>query len=308
MNSTVRLRLKNLLLNEDFTEPVEFAVLSSSVFVLLGDDNTIAPQLARTIAGHKKTHSGSILVGEDRIDVTNTPANNYIGFVPFNNEFPPGITVREYLTLTTAFTGLSRTKQRKNINQTLLWCSLKESSDIAIADMSSEDRYMVSFASVITRGPGIIVLQGPFPKDLYPLIEMIANGNYSVIASLPNVKHIPQNTERIAICGTNNISAIVTPRKLADAEAELQCIHVSFFPALPRRIIENMANLRSVTGTEDGYMISHSSIASAVISLVNMARANSRTITNLELFPPTVSDLYDYFKVTTNDNAENLFD
>lgn len=308
MNSTVRLRVKNLLLNEDCTEPVEFAVLSSSVFVLLGDNDTIAPKLARTIAGYEKVSSGNILVGENRIDVTNTAANAHIGFVSVKNEFPPGITVKEYLTLTTAFSKLSRKSRRENINQALLWCSLKESSDTAVADMPGEERYMVSFASVITRNPDIIVLQGPCPKNLYPLIDMLADTNRSVIASLPDVKHIPQTTERIAICGANDISSIVTPRKLADAEAELQCIHVSFLPALPRNLIENMADVRSVTGTANGYMISHSNIASAVISLVSMARANSRTITSLELLPPTARDLYSYFKVADTGKDDNLFD
>ncbi len=308
MNSTVRLRLRNLLLNRNSTEPVEFAVLSSSVFVLLGDSTTIAPQLARVIARYGKASSGSILVGKNQIEAANTSTNNSIGFVPFRNEFPSGITVREYLAMTTAFTGLNRKERSENIIQTLRWCSLKDSADTPVADMPDEERYMVSFASVITREPEILVLQGPFPRRLYPLIETLAASDYSVIASLPDVKHIPQGTERIAICGRDDISAIVTPRRLSDAEAELQCIHVSFLPALPRNVIDNMAGVRSVTGTEDGYIISHSSIASAIISLVNMARANSRTITNLELLPPAVSDLYEYFKTTNREREENLFD
>ena len=58
-------------------------------------------------------------------------------------------------------------------------------------------------------------------------------------------------------------------------------------------------------GTETGYRLRHRTPLSAVTWLLTLARANARTVSGLEIRPPSVSDLID---MTEPGRMRTLFD
>ncbi len=60
MDSSVQLSTEELYLTGKSDEPLELAVLAGSMIVLLGDERTIAPDLALILAGRKPPFSGRI--------------------------------------------------------------------------------------------------------------------------------------------------------------------------------------------------------------------------------------------------------
>ncbi len=307
MDSSVQLSTEELFITEKSNEPLELAVLAGSMIVLLGDDETIAPDLALVLAGRKAPASGMIHLGDDNLDIKSHNARGRVEYVSCAFSCPRGMTVSGHLSLASAAAGYSRKDTREVLSQLCSWCSLEECMDEEVNELSPGERYLTAFAAACLPIPDVFVLQGPFPEILHPLLEDLCQGGCAVIASLPGIHCIPQSTERIAICDSDDVRQIVRLQELSDACSVLMRLHVKFFPVLPRAVMESLPGARNVLAIHGGYEFRHPGLSAAVSNLVNLARANSRQIVGLEVKPPSNSELVEYFTADDEPGEADLF-
>lgn len=307
MDSSVLLRTDELLVREDSREPLDLAVLSGSMLVFLGDGQTVAPSLARVVAGIDRPFAGRVLLGDEATDIHR---NGTAGRVVYVSENPPGaggVTVREHLRLAAAAAGHRRKKTGEVLSQLIDWCSLEKVADRKMSELPADEDYMVRFAAACLPLPEIFVLQGPFPDRLHPLLDDLCSGGCAVIASLPGVRHMPGSAERIALCDARGARKTVRFQELFDACMRLMRLRVSFFPALPRGVMESLPGARDILSISGWYEFRHGGLSAAVTNLVNLARANSRQIAGLEVRPPTTGELMDYFTAGEKTGEADLF-
>ncbi len=307
MDSSVQLSTEELYITGKSSDPLELAVLAGSMIVLLGDDTTIAPDLALVLAGRKSPASGMIHLGDDNLDIESHNARDRVEYVSCNFSCPPGMTVSGHLSLASAAAGHSRKDTRDILSQLYTWCSLENFIEAEVNGLSPGDRYLTAFAAACLPIPDVFVLQGPFPDKLHPLLEDLCQGGCAVIASLPQVHYIPQSTDRIAICDSDDVRQIVRLQELSDACSILMRLHVRFFPVLPRAVMESLPGARNVLAIQGGYEFRHPGLSAAVTNLVNLARANSRQIVGLEVKPPSYSELIEYFTADDEPGEADLF-
>ncbi len=307
MDSSVHLSTEELYITGESDEPLDLAVLAGSMIVLLGNDETIAPDLALILAGRRAPASGIVRLGDDDLDVRSHNARGRVEYVSCDFSCPPGMTVSGHLSLASAAAGYSKKDTRDVLSQLYTWCSLENCTDEKVNELSPDDRYLTAFAAACLPIPDVFVLQGPFPEKLHPLLEDICQGGCAVIASLPEVHCIPQSTDRIAICDSDDVRQIVRLGELSDACYHLMRLQVRFFPVLPRAVMESLPGARNVLAIHGGYEFLHTGLSTAVTNLVNLARANSRQITGLEVKPPSNSELMEYFTVDDEPGEADLF-
>ncbi|MCK4806626.1 MAG: hypothetical protein KAT09_03220 [Candidatus Aegiribacteria sp.] len=307
MDSAVQLSTEDLYITGKSGEPLELAVLAGSMVVLLGDDKTIAPDLALILAGRKSPASGKIYLGDDNLDVRSHNARGRVEYVSCDFSCPEGMTVSGHLSLASAAAGYSRKDTREILSQLYNWCSLESYMDEKVNELSPDNRYLVAFAAACLPVPDVFVLQGPFSYRLHSLLEDLCQEGCAVIASLPEIQYIPQTTERIAVCDSDDVRRIVRLQELSDACSILMRLRVRFFPALPRAVMESLPGAKDILAIHGGYEFHHPGLSAAVANLVNLARANSRQIAGLEVKPPSNSELVKYFTADDEPGEADLF-
>ncbi|MEN8207818.1 MAG: hypothetical protein ABFR50_01055 [Candidatus Fermentibacteria bacterium] len=307
MDSSVHLSTEELYITGNSDEPLDLAVLAGSMTVLLGNDSTVAPDLALVLAGRKTPASGMIHLGDDNLDIRSHNARGRVEYVSPSFSCPPGMTVSGHLSLASAAAGYSRQDTVEILSQLCTWCSLEECMNEEVNELSPDDRYLTAFAAACLPIPDVFVLQGPFPDKLHPLLEDLSQGGCAVIASLPGIQHIPESTERIAICDSDDVRQIVRLQELTEACSILMRLRVRFFPVLPRAVMESLPGAENVLAFRGGYEFRHTGLSAAVTNLVNLARANSRQIVGLELKPPSNSELMQYFTTDDEPGEADLF-
>ncbi len=307
MDSLVQLSTEELYLTDDSKVPLELAVLAGSMTVLLGDDETVAPVSALILAGKKPAVSGTINLGEDKLESRSHSARGRVEYVPRDFSCPDGITVSEYLSLAAAAAGYSKRNSADILSQLYTWCSLENNADEEVNVLTHDRRYLTAFAAACISVPDVLVLQGPFPEILHPLMEDLCKNGCSVIASLPGVQYIPQFTDRIALCDSHDVRNIVRFQELSDACSVLMKLHVRFFPSLPRAVMESLPGAKNIIAIQGGYEFHPTGLSAAVTNLVNLARANSRQIAGLEVRPPSSSGLIDFFTTDDEPGEADLF-
>ncbi|NOQ23517.1 MAG: hypothetical protein GQ565_12840 [Candidatus Aegiribacteria sp.] len=307
MDSSVQLSTEELYITGKSDEPLELAVLAGSMIVLLGDDKTIAPNLALVLAGRKPPASGKIHLGDDNLDIKSNNARGRVEYVSRDFSCPEGMTVSGHLSLAAAAAGYSRKDTREILSQLYSWCSLERCMNEEVNELSPDNRYLAAFAAACLPIPDVFVLQGPFPDKLHPLLEDLCQGGCAVIASLPEIQCIPQTTERIAVCDSDDVRQIVRLQELSDACSNLMRLRVRFFPALPRAVMESLPGAKNILAIDGGYEFHHPGLSAAVTNLVNLGRANSRQIAGLEVKPPSNSELVEYFTADDEHGEADLF-
>ncbi len=307
MDSSVQLSTEELYITDNSKVPLDLAVLAGSTTVILGDDETIASDLALILAGQKAPVSGRIHLGDDNLSIYSHSARGRIQYVSRNFSCPYGMTVSGHLSLAAASAGYKRKETRRILSQLYSWCSLENCVDEEVNELTPDNRYLVAFAAACLPVPDVFVLQGPFPEKLQPLLEALCQGGCSVIASLPKIQYIPQSADRIAVCDSHDVRKIVRLQELSDACSILMRLHVKFFPALPRAVMESLPGAKDIVAIQGGYEFYHAGLSAAVTNLVNLARANSRQIIGLEVRPPLNSELVELFTADDEPGEADLF-
>lgn len=307
MDSSVQLITEELYLSDKAADPLELAILSGSMLILLGDENTIAPKLAAILSGRSSPVSGRVLIGEQHLDVMSHSARGLTAYVSASSSFPDSVTVSRYLELAAAAAGFSRKNSEEILSQLYNWCSLTDYMDTPVEDLSADLRFITGFAAACLPVPKVLILQGPFPVDLHPLLEDLCDSNCAVVASVPGLEYIPQSSQRIALCSKKSVTHIIRFQELADACSSLMRVRVLFFPALPRSVMESLKGAKNITAVEGGYQFNHSNLSAAVTNLANLARANSRQIAGLEIRSPSSEELMDFFSEDEDPGEVDLF-
>lgn len=307
MDSSVQLITEELYLSKKASDPLELAVLAGSMLILLGDEDTIAPKLAAVLAGRSSPVSGRVLIGEQHLDIMSHSARGFAAFVSADFSCPSGVTVSGHLKLAAAAAGFSRKDSEEILSQLYNWCSLTDYTDTPVTDLSADLKFITGFASACLPVPKVLILQGPFPIDLHPLLEDLCDTDCAVVASVPGLEYVPHSSKRIALCDENCVARIIRFQELADACSSLIRVRVLFFPALPRLVMESLKGARDIIAVEGGYEFNHSNLSAAVTNLANLARANSRQIAGLEIRSPSSEELADFFSDDEDTGEVDLF-
>lgn len=306
-DSSVQLRTEDLRPLSTTRAPIDLAVLAGSILVLLGGGETIAPRLASMIAGRLRPASGRILIGRSLVEVSSREGRDLVRMVDREFACPPGVTVRGQLSLAAAAVGRKRAETLEIVGQLAAWCSIEDLLDEPVTQLDPTARYLVGFAAACLPVPSVLVLQGPLPVEAHRLLAELRDGGCTIVVAVPGVEHAPRFAERVAVCSEDGVSAVVRFQDLAEACSDLMRLTIRFLPALPRAVMESLSGAKDIIAVEGGYSFHHDNLSTAVTNLVNLARANARTIVGLEMRPPTPAEIASHLCAVQDDREADLF-
>jgi len=307
MGSSVLLNVSRLRISDESERELELAILAGSILVLLGDDDTSARDLALVLSGRISPSGGGVTLGEEELDITDHGCRGRVEYIPEDPIFPRGMKVTDYLLLASSWTGHSRKKRGEILQQLVEWASLEELLETAADSLPAGERQRVALAAACLSLPEVFVVQGSMPHEMHELLESLCQGGCAAVISVGSVRDIPAAADRIALCGPADVENVVGYRQLFEACSEMMRIRVSFFPPLPRAVMESLPGSRDLLAVKGGYEFHHPVLSTAVNNLVNLARANSRQIAELEIRPPAAEELIQYFRAEEEGEEVDLF-
>ncbi|OPL17869.1 MAG: hypothetical protein AVO35_08300 [Candidatus Aegiribacteria sp. MLS_C] len=307
MDSSVLLSTDELRVRDGSREPLDLALLAGSMLVLLGGPDTVAGDLCRVLAGRSSPFSGRVLLGDGNGQPLEKGAGANVQYVPEDFTCPPGMTLLQHLELSAAAAGHRRKRAGEMIPQVLEWCSLEDFANSRVRRLPGGTRYMAAFAAACLSIPSVMVLQGPCPPELHPLLEEFCRGGGAVVVSVPGLEFIPRSADRIALCDVNEVRRILRFGELASTAARLMRLRVRFFPALPRDVMESLPGARDIVAVSGGFEFVHGGLSAAVTNLVSLARANSRQIAGLEVRPPSIKAILNHLNLDEDTGEADLF-
>ena len=308
MSSTgpgILLRATDLLPLSSSVSDSSIAVMGGSVLALLCDDAAFPSRLAGMLAGAEKPWGGRITAGRRGIPVTDRAARKLIGFVKPPPAGPGDMTPSGVLTLAASAARVMPARTSRAVREMIDWCGLGSSAGTRLDGLDPGSAFATAFASALMHNPSVLIVEPLVPEAFFPHLEAIKNAGKAIVLTGRGLDGIPPCTDRVALCTPTDIARTIVRTELVEMTAGACEIRVSFCPAIPRRLIEEMPGMEILRGTDSGFSLRHRTPLSAVSWLLSLARANSRTIVDLEIRPPCVADL---IAMTEPGSVLTLFD
>lgn len=308
MNSSapeILLRATDLLPLSSSVSDSSIAVMGGSVLALLCDDAAFPARLARMLAGAEKPWGGRITAGRRGIPVTDKAARKLIGYVKPPPAGPGGMTPSGVLALAASAAGLRPARATQAVREMLDWCGLASSSGTRLDRLDTDNAFAAAFASALMHNPSVLVVEPRVPEPFFTHLEAMKDAGKALVLTGSGLDGIPPCTDRVALCSSTDIARTIVRTELVEMTAGACETRVSFCPAIPRRLIEEMPGMEILRSIDSGFSLRHRNPLSAVSWLLTLARANSRTIVRLEIRSPCVADL---IAMTEPGSVRTLFD
>lgn len=303
----ILLRLSGIRVRAGLKSELDLVVLGGSFFVLLGDSDTAASLLLRTMAGRQPPISGTCRVGKNQINVSSLEAAYRIGTVVHPPEIIERISSRQYIRLVASSRGINGKKAREVSSQLIEWCEIGELAETRMEDLDYTGRYLVNFAGALIYTPSLICLEGPIPGKLFPRILDLKSSGRAIVATSPDLMLLPPHVDRIGLCDRNGMAMTLRNPELADSSRKITSLDISFHPPVQRELLENLPGIQEITAIQGGYRLGMTDAASALVSVANMARANARWIIHTYLKPPSVRQLISFLVNSREPGERSLF-
>ncbi len=281
------------------------AVMGGSVLALIADERAFPSRLAGMLAGLEKPWCGRITAGRRSIPVTDKAARKIVGFVGCPPAGPAGMTPGGLLGLAASAGGIGPGRASGAVREMMEWCGLASLSGSRLEDLPPDAAFATAFALALMHNPSVLIIEPRVPEAFYTHLDAMKEAGKAIVVTGRGLAELPPCTDRVALCTSTDLVRTLVRTELVEAASGASEIRVEFCPALPRRLIEEMPGMEVLQGTETGYRLRHRTPLSAVTWLLTLARANARTVSGLEIRPPSVSDLID---MTDPGRVRTLFD
>jgi ABC-type Na+ transport system ATPase subunit NatA len=291
---------------------LDFVVLGGSMAALLGERSSGAEALGEVAAGVRSPVTGKALVGRMGGIMSSTSSRegrSRVALIPRNPEIPPDMTPGGIITLAASASGARRGEARDRAAELMGWLGMAGMAETPCGVLAEEQRRLAFLGASLASVPSFLVVSCPVHECLLePLTDFATHGpGRGVLFTASRLGEIPPGTEMIALCDESGIRASVRHSQLLEAVRGGAEIQVSFYPVLPRKVMEQIPGVRDLVHRDGYYFFNHSDTAYALVQVCNTARANARSIAYLSVAPPSPSALLASFLPPGEEPPQDLF-
>lgn len=296
----VLLSVEILRCSRDSATEASVAVMGGSVLALLADGTELPARLARILAGQERPWCGRVLVGREMVPVGERAARRLMGFVPAARPGPPGMTPVGLLKL--AGSASSSRHDRNAAFELLSWVGLADMANAPVESLPDEHAFPLGLALALIDNPSVLVMEKPVPERFFGHLEALRNSSKALVVTGGTLGDLPPCTDRVALCRGSDLVRTVSRLELLDCASRAGEIRIGFFPAIQRSLLEGLPGLESLVSTDGGWRIRSRTQLTALTWLLNIARANARTVASLEMAPAGVSEIIDMLEPVEGTN------
>jgi len=238
-------------------EDVSFSIASGAVVGFLGPNGAGKSTTMKIITGFINATSGSVKVCGWDVQENGLQARRHIGYLPENNPLYSEMYVREYLTFTAGFYGLTNRKQR--VNEIIDRVKLTPESDKKIKQLSKGYRQRVGLAQALIHDPEVLILDEPTsgldPNQLEEIRSLIREiGRHkTVLLSTHIMQEVEAICQRAIIIHKGNI---VSDELLGVKESDDRQLYVEFAGEISIEALQKIHAITQIAREGKGWLLS----------------------------------------------------
>jgi ABC-2 type transport system ATP-binding protein len=238
-------------------EDVSFSIASGAVVGFLGPNGAGKSTTMKIITGFINATSGSVKVCGWDVQENGLQARRHIGYLPENNPLYSEMYVREYLTFTAGFYGLTNRKQR--VNEIIDRVKLTPESDKKIKQLSKGYRQRVGLAQALIHDPEVLILDEPTsgldPNQLEEIRSLIREiGRHkTVLLSTHIMQEVEAICQRAIIIHKGNI---VSDELLGVKESDDRQLYVEFAGEISIEALQKIPAITQIAREGKGWLLS----------------------------------------------------
>jgi Cu-processing system ATP-binding protein len=276
---------------------VSFALREGETVALVGHNGAGKTTLVKLLLGLVRPTAGTVTVLGQNPAAGQVGARSRLGYLPENVSFNLALTGRETL----AFYGRLKGVPRVAIATLLERVGLTAAANRRIGSYSKGMRQRLGLAQALLGEPRVLLLDEPttgldpaLRRSFYDAVEHIRSRGATILLSSHALTELEGRADRVIIVNRG--------LKIADGSIdELRAI-----ARLPTRIRVRLADrpaaeVESWIGSTgawrriDGHALEVDALPESKIGLLRQATAADAPVTDLEVLPPTLDELYAHF-------------
>lgn len=155
-------RLSYRVANKEGLKEISFSLEEKGICGLLGPKNSGKTLLLDLLSGVKEADSGTVMIGDIRMDRTQNGLRAKIGYVPQDPFFYAKMTVSELLNFVGEARHVLPDKRYRQIEEALALTELTPKANCLTDRLSKEERKKLSLAAALLGNTEILLLDEPF--------------------------------------------------------------------------------------------------------------------------------------------------
>jgi ABC-2 type transport system ATP-binding protein len=273
---------------------LSFAVEEGEVFGLLGPNGAGKTSTVEILEGLRVADRGAVRVCGLDPQEAGDRFKERIGAILQQTNLPDKLRVKEAIDL---FGELYR--KHVDTDELLRRFQLEEKRTAFYKELSGGQKQRLALAMALVNDPAVVFLDEPTAgldpqvrREIYAIIEGLKQQKKTVLITTHYIEEAERLCDRVAIVDSGKVIAMGTPRELKQSSAGSTRIEIRLAKPLANGAlshIDAVSNWREFEGT---YVLNSSRPPQTIVSLVKTLEAEGNELQSLEMFSPSLEDVF----------------
>ncbi len=189
--------------------------------------------------------------------------------------------------------------RRADTEQLIKRFQLEEKRTAYYSHLSGGQKQRLALAMALVNNPKVVFLDEPTAgldpqvrREIYDIIEELRRDKKTVLLTTHYIEEAERLCDRVAIVDHGKVIALGTPRELKHSSAGTTRIEIRLARPMADGMLgrlEGVSDWRDFDGT---YVLHSTKPPKTIVSLVKQLEAESNELQSLEMFSPTLEDVF----------------
>ena len=273
---------------------VSFAVEEGEVFGLLGPNGAGKTTTVEILEGMRTPDRGLARVCGLDPEKSGREFKEKIGAVLQSTALPDKLRVKEAIELFARFY-----RKRANTDDLLTRFQLNEKRTAFYSQLSGGQKQRLALAMALVNDPEVIFLDEPTAgldpqvrREIYDIIEELKRDKKTVLITTHYIEEAERLCDRVAIVDHGRVIALGTPRELKRRSAGKTRIELRLAQPFANGTIASLEGVSDCREFEGAYILYSDRPPRTIVALVKQLEAENNELQSLEMFSPTLEDVF----------------
>ena len=273
---------------------VSFSVEEGEVFGLLGPNGAGKTSTVEILEGLRDLDGGRVSVCGLDPRRESQALKHEIGAALQSTSLPDKLRVMDALRLFSSFY-----KRRRNPEELLKRFGLEEKRNAFYSQLSGGQKQRLALAMALVNDPKVLFFDEPTAgldpqvrREIYDIIEELKRSKKTVLLTTHYIEEAERLCDRVAIIDYGKVIKTGTPRELKHSSAGTTRIEVRLAKPIENGVLgqlDAVANVREFDGT---YVLHSTRAPHTIVALVKHLESDSNELQSLEMFSPSLEDVF----------------
>jgi ABC-2 type transport system ATP-binding protein len=273
---------------------VSFSVQEGEVFGLLGPNGAGKTSTIEILEGLRNADSGTASVCGFDPERQGDQLKHEIGAALQATSLPDKLRTLDALRLFASFY-----KRGRSPEELLKRFGLEEKRSTFYNQLSGGQKQRLALAMALINDPKVLFLDEPTAgldpqvrREIYDIVEELRREKKTILLTTHYIEEAERLCDRVAIIDHGKVIALGTPRELRQRSGDKTRIEVKLARPVTVDTLKTLEGVTDAREVDGSYAIHTQRPPQAIVSLVKHLEAETNELHSLEIFTPSLEDVF----------------